>query len=198
MSGLVVERRRTGWDVVLGALVTIAGIVVLSHAVVATAVSVFLLGWMALFGGLVALVSAFFRLRQGGFWVSALSGALLAVLGLVILRNPLVAVVSLTLVAGSLFLVGGVVRLVAAAGADEQRIALVLSGVVSTALGMLVLLNLAEASLTLLGVLVGVEALTDGVAMMIMGRPRVRRVQPEPPAEPPAAPSDPEPSPVSA
>jgi uncharacterized membrane protein HdeD (DUF308 family) len=175
MSAGVMERRRTGWDVLLGMVLVLAGLAVLGHAVLATAVSVFFLGWTAVFAGIVALVSALLRIRKGGFWIGALSGGLLLVLGLVMLRNPLVAAVTLTLVAGSLFLVGGVVRLVAAGGAPEHRWVLVLSGVVSVALGMLVLLNPLEASLMLLGVLLGVEAISDGVALMVLGRLRAPR-----------------------
>lgn len=176
MASYVVERRRTGWDVVLGLVLVVAGVVVLGHAVLATAVSVLFLGWTALFAGAVALVSALFRIRKGGFWVGALSGALLLVLGLVILRNPLVAAVTLTLVAGSLFLVGGVVRLVAAGGSPEYRWPLILSGVVSVGMGAFVLLNPVESSLLLLGVLMGVEAISDGIAMMLLGRPRLQAV----------------------
>ncbi|MBC7291907.1 MAG: DUF308 domain-containing protein [Actinotalea sp.] len=176
MTAVVVERRRTGWDVVLGLVLVIGGVAVLGHVALATAVSVLFLGWTAVIAGITALVSAVVRIRQGGFWVGALTGALLLVLGVVMLRNPLVAAVSLTLVAGSLFLVGGVVRLVAAAGSREYRWALVLSGLVSVGLGLLVLLNPVEASLTLLGILLGIEAISDGVAMMLLGRPRLREV----------------------
>ena len=41
----ILERRRTGWDVVLGIILLIGGVYLLSNAVLATAVSVLVLAW---------------------------------------------------------------------------------------------------------------------------------------------------------
>ncbi len=175
VPGVVVERRRSGWDVVLGILLVLAGAVILAHVVWATAVSVILLGWLALIAGVVGLVAALFQIGRGGFWATALSGGLLLVLGLMLLANPGVAALTLTLIAGALFLVGGIVRLVMAFDRGVPRLALILSGVVGVILGLIVVLNLFEATLTLLGVLLGVEAVVDGIMLMFFGRLRVRR-----------------------
>jgi uncharacterized membrane protein HdeD (DUF308 family) len=177
MPGVVVERRRSGWDVVLGVLLLIAGGVILAHVVLATAVSVLFLGWLALAAGGVALVSALFQIGRGGFWATALSGGLLLVLGLMLLANPGLAALTLTLIAGSLFLVGGIVRLVMAFDRGVPRAALILGGVVGVILGLIVLLNLFEATFTLLGVLLGVEALVDGIMLLLFGRLRMRRTE---------------------
>lgn len=173
MSDSVLARSRTGWDIALGAVLVIGGLIVLGHAVIATTVSVLFVGWMLVLFGVVGLLGSLFRIGKGGFWTSALTGALLTVLGLVMLRNVEAAAVTLTLVAGTMFLTGGIVRLVAAGGMPEYRIALILSGIVSTALGLIVLFNLFEASFVLLGVFLGIEMLTDGIAMMLVGRVRL-------------------------
>lgn len=173
MSVSVLERTRTGWDIALGALLVIGGLVILGHAYWATTVSVLFLGWMFLLFGIVGLIGSLWRIGKGGFWATALTGGLLAVLGAVLLRYPEAGAVTLTLVAGAVFLTGGIVRLVAAGGMPEYRVALIISGVVSAALGLLVLFNLFDASLVLLGVLLGVEMLVDGISMMLMGRVRV-------------------------
>jgi uncharacterized membrane protein HdeD (DUF308 family) len=173
MTESLLERSRSGWDIALGALLVLGGLVILGHAVLATAVSVLFLGWTLLLFGVVGLLGSLFRIGKGGFWASALTGGLLAVLGLVFLRNPGAAAVTLTLVAGSMFLVGGITRLAASATQPEFRVALVVSGVVSTALGLIVLFHLFTASFLLLGVLLGVETLMDGIAIMLMGRVHV-------------------------
>jgi uncharacterized membrane protein HdeD (DUF308 family) len=67
MTGVVLERRRTGWDVVLGILMLIAGVAILAHVVLATVISVLFLGWLALVGGVVGLVAAVFQIGRGGF-----------------------------------------------------------------------------------------------------------------------------------
>ncbi|HLN78186.1 MAG TPA: DUF308 domain-containing protein [Nocardioidaceae bacterium] len=173
MTESMLVRTRTGWDIAIGALLIIGGLIVLGNAAFATTVSVLFLGWMLLLFGVLGLVGALFRIGKGGFWASALTGGLLTVLGLFLLNNTEVAAVTLTLVAGAVFLTGGIVRLVAAGGQPEYRVALIFSGIVSAALGLIVLFNLFDASFVLLGVLLGVEMLADGVAMIAIGRVRV-------------------------
>ena len=174
MSDLTLERRRTGWDVILGILLAVAGLVILGHTVIATAVSVFFLGWMAFLGGVAALVGSLFRIRDGGFWTAAIGGGLLTVIGLFFLRNPGVAALTLTLVMGSLFFASGLTRVVLAFQDAEHRWSLLLGGLVSLVLGVLVLFNLVTATFTLLGVLLGVEVLMEGFMLMLDGRLRVR------------------------
>lgn len=175
MSQFTVERRRTGWDIAFGVLLIVISFVIFGHAVIATVVSVLFLGWMLLIGGIALLVASFFRIRSGGFWSAALGGSLLAVLGVVMLRNTGAAVVTLTLVTGSLILAGGLFRLVSAFQGYEgtNRWLLVISGVISVILGLFVLFNLWEASFVLLGVLLGVQALVEGLTLITVGRLRV-------------------------
>lgn len=166
------ERRRTGWDVVLGILLLIGGLVVLGNVVLATAISVLLLGWMALISGVVLLAGAFFKIKSGGFWSAALGGVVLGVLGLFILRNVEVAAFTLTLLAGSLFLATGLTRVFTANQFGEMRWLLIISGVISAGLGLFVLFNLATATFTLLGVLLGVQVIVEGVTLLVVGRVR--------------------------
>ncbi len=172
MSVVALERRRTGWDVALGILMVIGGFVLLGNSVFATAISVLFLGWMALILGLILVVAALFRIGQGGFWLTALGGALIGVLGLAMIRNPAATAVTLTLIAGTLFLAGGVARLAAAAIVPEARGILIFGGIVSAALGLIVLFNIWTASLTLLGVLLGIQVLVEGLALLMLGRIR--------------------------
>lgn len=170
MSLAQFEVRRTGWDVVFGALLAIGGVAILAYAAFWTEVSVLFLGWMLVAAGVIALVASFFRIGKGGFWAEALTGALLGVLGLFMLTHTAAIAGVLTLVAGTLFLAGGVVRLVVAAEERAYRFPLILGGLVSVALGLIVLFNLFEASAVLLGVLLGVQVLVDGIVMMLIGR----------------------------
>lgn len=172
MAARVIEQRRTGWDIVFGILLIIGGLVILGNVVLATAISVFLLGWMALISGVVLLVGAFFRIKSGGFWSAALGGVVLGVLGLFILRNPAVGALTLTLLAGSIFLVTGLTRIFASAQFGDARWLLIISGIISVGLGLLVLFNLATATLTLLGILLGVQTILEGLTLMVVGRLR--------------------------
>ncbi|QYJ04835.1 DUF308 domain-containing protein [Nocardioides panacisoli] len=171
-TGPTWEARRTKGDLVLGGLLVLAAIVLLLHVVVATAVSVLFLGWAMLLSGVMALVVSVIGVGRDGFWTGLLAGGLLTVLGLVMVRNPGLAAVSLTLIAGTTFLVSGVVRLVAAFQEEAGRAALLLGGGVSTLLGLMVLFNLFSASFTVLGVILGIQVLAEGLSLMIAGRIR--------------------------
>jgi uncharacterized membrane protein HdeD (DUF308 family) len=164
--------RRTPWDVILGLLIIVGGLVLLGNVVFATAVSVLFLGWTALLSGLVLVVGALFRIKSGGFWSAALGGAILVVVGLFMLRNPLIGALSLTLMAGAMFLASGLTRVMVAFQSAQGRWLIMLSGAISIGLGLWVLLNIATATLTLLGTLVGIQTLLEGVTLILVGRLR--------------------------
>ena len=170
MSEVLIERRRTGWDVAIGALLLLGGVVLLVDATVATTVSVLFIGWLLVAAGVLGLVGAMFRIGRSGFWSAALGGGLLTVLGIFVLTHTGATALTLTLLAGVVFLVSGVMRVAASFQEPEFRFLLLLGGIVSAVLGLIVLFNLVQASLVLLGVLVGVQLLVDGLMMMLIGR----------------------------
>ena len=165
--------RRTGWDIALGALLVVTGLVILGDAAFATEVSVLFIGWMLVIYGFIALAAAWFLIGKGGFWSATVSGALMVVLGLLFLRHTGAAALTLTLLAGVIFLSAGIMRLMAAFHDPLLRVPLVLSGVASTILGLIVLLDLFDATYVLLGTLLGVYAIVDGITMMAIGRWRL-------------------------
>ena len=171
--------RRSGVDLALGAALFVGGLVLLGYTTWATKVSVLFVGWMLLLFGLVGLAGALRRIGRSGFWSAALGGALLSALGLMFLRNPGVGAVTLTLIAGGGFLVGGLVRLVVA-GQEEptSRLPLLVGGIISTTLGLLIVFNLFTASLTLLGLVLAIEMMSDGLVMMMFGRQHLAPMRP--------------------
>ena len=169
---LVPQRRRTGWDIALGALLIVAGIVILGDVVLATIISVRLLGWMALIAGILLAAGAFSKMRSGGFWSAAFGGVVLIVLGLFILRNPLMGALTITLLTGALFLSTGLARIAGAGHFGADRWLIVISGLISVGLGLFVLFNIVSASLTLVGVLLGIQTLIEGMTLLVAGRVR--------------------------
>jgi uncharacterized membrane protein HdeD (DUF308 family) len=178
VAGTLIERRRRGWDLTLGAVVVLAGLSILAHVAIAAEVSVHFLGWFALIGGIATLTGATLRTGQGRLWTTALGGGLLTVLGLMLLRYPTAAAVALTLIAGSLFLTGGVVRLLAAAASPIDRGVLIFSGAVSGILGLIILSNVWTATLVQLGLLLGVQTLMEGFSLLLFSRLHVHRMGP--------------------
>jgi membrane protein HdeD len=178
-SGPTLQRRRTTWDLLLGALSALAGVFVLGHVAFASLVSILFVGWMLLVGGIVLAVSAVVGWSDPTHRWDLASGALLAILGLGLVRNPGVGLLVLTLLAGSLLLLGGVVRLVAAFQDGAPRAVLVINGVVTILLGMMVLLNWPVSAVWFLGTILGVQLVLDGITLAAVGR---IRVVPTPPA----------------
>lgn len=174
MTQISIQRRRTGFDIAWGILLIIGGLVVLGDVVIATVVSVLFIGWMALVTGVIGVVASLFLIGKGGsFWSTVLAGALVGVLGLMILRHPDIGAGVITLMAGIVFLVAGIVRLVAGIQPGLGRWTLVVSGIAGIILGLIVLFNPVQATLTLLGVLLGIHLLTDGVTLLLWGRVHV-------------------------
>jgi len=170
---LMMERRRTGWDIAFGVLSVIAGIVALSHVALASAISVVFLGWTILFGGIVLAFHAVVGWSDAHRrWDLAL-GALLFLLGLGFLRNPGIGLLTLTLLAGSLLLVGGFVRIIAAFQPDAPRGLLLVSGGVTLLLGLMVLSQWPVSALWFLGTILGIELILGGITTAMTGRLRL-------------------------
>jgi uncharacterized membrane protein HdeD (DUF308 family) len=167
------ERRRTGWDIVFGLLSVVVGVVALGHVAVASLVSVLFLGWMLLLGGLILVLAAVVLWKEANHRWDLAAGALFLVIGFVLVRNPGVGLLTLTLVAGSLLLVGGVVRIIAAFQPGAPRAILLVNGAVTLLLGFMVLNRFPVSALWFLGTILGVQLILDGITTALVGRLRV-------------------------
>jgi uncharacterized membrane protein HdeD (DUF308 family) len=157
-------------DLLLGALVLVIGLVILGHSLVATTLSLLFIGWLLFAAGVVTLAASLFQRGKDGFWAAALGGGLMTVLGVVFLRHTDAAAVTMTLVAGAMFLMSGVVRLAAGFQSVEGRLSMLLTGAVSAIFGLVVLFNVVDASAALLGFILGVQTVAEGIAIMLVGR----------------------------
>ena len=176
-QNLVIERRRTGWDVLFGLLSVAAGVIVLSHVALAGVISVLFTGWMLLVGGVVIAVSAVVNWSDHHRRWNLAFGGLIGILGLGLVNNPGVGLLTLTLLAGSLLFVGGVLRIVLAFQPGMPRGVLLFSGGITLALSLLVLIGWPASALWFLGTVLGVELVIDGVTTALTGRLRLRKVQ---------------------
>jgi uncharacterized membrane protein HdeD (DUF308 family) len=163
--------RRAAWDV-LGVVLVLTGVVMLADVALATRISLLFLGWTMLIGGAIGAVLAVFRIGRGGFWVAASSAAVAVLAGILFIRVPAFSLLALSLVTGALLLFAGMMRLVTSLEVPEHRGVMITSGVISIVLGLLVLNRWPESALWLLGTLLGIQFLVDGVALLVLGRLR--------------------------
>lgn len=163
-------RRRLLWGIVLGALMVVAGLIVLGHVVIATAVSVLFLGWLAVIGGIAGIVASLFHIGKPGFWPTLLGGALALVVGIAFLRRPGLSAASLTLLLGTALLIGGIARIVGGFGEhDRSRGWIIANGVITFLLGLLIIFGWPGSTLWVLGTFLGVDLIVEGVMFVVLG-----------------------------
>jgi uncharacterized membrane protein HdeD (DUF308 family) len=103
----------TSWwqSILLGIVFILAGLFVLQNAVLATVVSAVVFGVALLIAGLFEIVQAFWAPHWSGVFWRLLVGALYAVGGLILVADPLVASVLLTLAFAAALIASGVMRI---------------------------------------------------------------------------------------
>ena len=99
-SGIEALRAKRGWIITLGIIYVVAGLIALGSVVMATVVSVFVVGIMMLIAGVAEVINAFQVKSWGKFLFWLLLGALYIVAGFVTFENPLLAAALLTLLLG--------------------------------------------------------------------------------------------------
>ncbi|MFP4233902.1 MAG: DUF308 domain-containing protein [Nitriliruptoraceae bacterium] len=181
---LVLERRRTGWDALLGGLTVVAGVVILGHTSLASRVSVLFVGWMLLVAGVVLAGAAALGWSDAARRWNLLFGVLAGVVGAGFVANPGAALATLTWVAGSLLLLAGVLRLVLAFQPGTPTGILLYGGTVELVLGALLLLAWPGSARWFLGAALGVQLVVDGTSTLLLGRWRLQQVQAAAPSQP--------------
>ncbi len=173
--GPMLERRRTGWDIAFGLLSIVAGIVALAHVAAASLISVLFLGWTLLIGGIVLVIAGLAMWKQSTNRWDLAAGVLFLLLGFSFVRNPDVGLLTLTLLSGSLLLLGGIVRIVVAFQPGAPRGVLLLNGIITLLLGGMVLNQWPVSALWFLGTVLGVQLILDGLTTATVGRIRMTR-----------------------
>ena len=167
-----VNEIRSYWGrfMALGIVFVTLGLFSIFYSGIATTATVLVLGWMLLISGVMSLIQSFWIRNWSGFFLFFLNALLQGVLGYMLLRHPLAGAAGVTLLLGSLFVVGGLFRMV---GASLLKFPswgwAVFSGLVSLVLGVVVLAHLPVMTVFFLGIVVGVNLLTDGIAFVALG-----------------------------
>jgi uncharacterized membrane protein HdeD (DUF308 family) len=165
---------RRHWVVFLSegiVLVVLGMLALLAPAIASVAATVFF-GWILLLSGVAGLIATLRARRAPGFWWSLLSALVGIVAGLLLLGWPLQGTLSLTAVLIAFLLVEGGVTVMYAL---EHRAALsgrwgwmLASGILDVALGVLLFVGLPGTALWALGLLVGLNMLFGGWALIVM------------------------------
>lgn len=164
-------RAKSGWIVALGVIYVLAGLIAIGSVMMATAVSVLIVGIMMIIAGVAEVISAFQVKTWGRFLFWLLLGALYIVAGFVTFQNPLLAAAVLTLLLGASLVASGIMRLILAfsmrQGTPWGWVAL--SGVITLLLGLVILSHWPVSGLYVLGLFLGIDLVLAGGAWIGIG-----------------------------
>lgn len=168
--------------VLLGAVSVVFGVIVLGAPVVASLAVTTLTGILLLaIGGLQILGSLRGTEGMAAKAFSLVMGALMVLLGISFVANPLEGTISLATLVVILLAASGLIRLVFAYRMRTTQYfwPMLISGAASILLAGYIVANFATASVSILGILLGVEMLFNGFGLIIMGF-FVRSLPPKP------------------
>lgn len=158
------------WMAVLAVICIVGGFLALLNPFGATIFAVTLAGWVFLIQGVIQIIHAF-RVRDWpGFIWSLGIGVLSLLVGVILVADPLAGAIPLTLLVAVLFLATGVAKIMFALSLKPASgwVWVLVSGLVSAALGVLILAGLPASATTILGLLLGIELVSNGVLFLFV------------------------------
>ncbi|GAB5460958.1 MAG: HdeD family acid-resistance protein [Hoeflea alexandrii] len=155
---------------VLAVICIVGGFLALLNPFGATVFAVTLAGWVFLIQGVIQVIHAF-RVRDwSGFIWSLGIGVLSLLVGVVLVADPLAGAIPLTLLVAVLFLATGVAKTMFALALRPASgwVWVLASGLVSVVLGVMILAGLPATATTILGLLLGIELVSNGVLFLFV------------------------------
>lgn len=154
----------------LGIILILGGLFVLGDLALATLVSTLFIGVTAIVVGAFEIIHAIWTKGWGGLIWHILLGALYIIFGWMVVNQPVSGALILTFVFGAIFLASGVVRVgVAFMHWSEAGWLMLLSGVFGIVAGFIILSGWPTSTVWVLGLLLGIDLITHGVAWLTYG-----------------------------
>jgi uncharacterized membrane protein HdeD (DUF308 family) len=174
LQSALAQSIREHWVLFLieGIVLVVLGILAVIIPVVATIAVTIFLGWLFLISGAVGLVTTFWARHAPGFWWSLLSAVLAIAAGIVLLAWPISGAVSLTLLLIVFFTIEGVLTIMYALEHKKDLSGrwgwMLVSGIIDLILAAIILAGLPGTAAWALGLLVGINMLFGGAALIAM------------------------------
>jgi uncharacterized membrane protein HdeD (DUF308 family) len=165
---------REHWGLFLaeGIILVVLGLLAIIVPPIATIAVTIFLGWLFLISGIVGLVTTFWARHAPGFWWSLLSAVLAIAAGIVLLGWPIPGAVSLTLLLIAFFIIEGVLSILYAFEHKKELSGrwgwMLISGIIDLILAAIIWGGLPGTAAWALGLLVGINMLFGGSAMIAM------------------------------
>ncbi|MFT6424762.1 MAG: uncharacterized membrane protein HdeD (DUF308 family) [Celeribacter sp.] len=153
-----------------GVVMVLLGILAIIMPVVSSYAVSFLIGAVLIFGGLFATLWALaFRGTRAFVWL-LLAGVFPLCAGLYLLVFPASGLATLTFIIAAIFLLTGVAQSLSAFDMGGLKGAgwVLISGLISIALGVSIFAVLPEASTVVLGILLGIDLISTGLSLILL------------------------------
>jgi uncharacterized membrane protein HdeD (DUF308 family) len=163
---------RAHWVLFLieGIVLLILGIAAILVPPLATITFTILIGWLFLISGAVGLFTTLWMRHAPGFWWSLLSAFIGIAAGILLLLWPLTGALSLTLVLGAFFIIEGVASIMYAIDHRNQLTGrwgwMLVSGIIDLIIAGIIIIGWPGTAAWVLGLLVGINLLFGGAAMI--------------------------------
>lgn len=160
------------WFLIGGIALIILGAIAINAAMMTTAVSVVMLGFLIFFCGAIIIADSYLSWwgRWSGFIWHLIVGLLYATVGYMLIQSPLYSSIPLTLLLGIFYVIVGIFRI---GYASSFRLIKwqwsMFNGVISLLLGILILANWPASSLYIIGLFVGIDLIFAGWAYFMIG-----------------------------
>lgn len=173
-------RKHSTWFIVYGGLLVVLGAIAIVAPGVATLAVELMVGWLLLFGGAFGLVAVISSGRSApGFWWNLVTAIICILAGLSLLTRPMAGTLTLTIIVAAFLLASGVAQVIQAIGYRSEIPSawtwMLLTGLVNILLGMIIVSGLPGTAVWVLGLLVGINLVMTGTAV-VMAAVCIRRM----------------------
>jgi uncharacterized membrane protein HdeD (DUF308 family) len=163
-------RGKSLWAIALGSVLVALGVLALCYPAVTAVETTIVFGVLLVLGGIGQVAAAFWVRGWNGFFLYLLMGLIYLFYGVVLVEKPVINTEALAVVLAIFLVAGGLLRIVSAL---THRFAgwgwALLNGVVTLLLGLLIWRGWPGTGLWVIGVLVGVELVFCGWALVMLG-----------------------------
>ena len=155
-----------------GIALVVLGVIAILIPPIATLAVTIVLGWLFLVSGVIGLFTTFWMRQAPGFWWSLISAVLAIVVGGLLLTRPVSGALSLTIVVVVFFVIEGVASIMFALDHKRELSGrwgwMLMSGIIDLALAALVFTGLPSTAAWAIGLLVGINMVFGGSALIAM------------------------------
>ena len=164
-------KKASGWGMAWGILTILFGLFAIGSPLASGLAVTLVIGIALLAAGVSMLVFAFQAPSLGKVLLKLLFAGLTIVAGVAVLSQPGIALAQLTLILGAFFLVDGFFGFIVAWNMKPERGWgwMTVNAFVTFALGIMILKGWPEASLFVIGILVGIRLVFAGITILTMG-----------------------------